>query len=278
MYINYEWYKYFLHVAKYNSFTKAAQELSVSQSAVSQSVNKLENMLGYKLFDRVGKKIILNKKGESLLEYLSKGEVFFENAHRHIKYETIKEQKIIFSGSKSLINAFIIPKLNHIKNTNFEFSGEGFSKDKIKKLEEDKIDFVILEELNAFTGKNIDKIHFATLNYGFIYNKNTYQLKNAKLEEILNEPLIIQNTGSKARRLFDDLIINGAEIKNVITAYYEESVIKAVEENLGVGFAPIEYINSNNLDYAQNHIVKVKIHLAYKKHNEKVALLLNKPL
>ncbi|WP_042351967.1 LysR family transcriptional regulator [Bacillus massiliigorillae] len=44
--------QYVIAVAKHNHFTKAAQEICVSQSTLSQQITKLENELGVKLFDR----------------------------------------------------------------------------------------------------------------------------------------------------------------------------------------------------------------------------------
>ena len=44
--INYDLYKIFYHVALNGSFTKASEKLYVSQSAVTQSVKKLEGELG----------------------------------------------------------------------------------------------------------------------------------------------------------------------------------------------------------------------------------------
>lgn len=55
--------RYFQCVARYESVSKAADELHVSQSALSKSISKLENELGVKLFDRRGKRISINENG-----------------------------------------------------------------------------------------------------------------------------------------------------------------------------------------------------------------------
>lgn len=57
----------FLKVAEYNNFSKAAEELYVSQPALSQSITKLETELGAKLFERKGKRIELNELGAKIL-------------------------------------------------------------------------------------------------------------------------------------------------------------------------------------------------------------------
>ena len=53
-------------VAKAKSFSKAAEELHVTQSAISQSIKNLENKVGVKLFKRSGKKVVLTPEGEKL--------------------------------------------------------------------------------------------------------------------------------------------------------------------------------------------------------------------
>jgi len=45
----------------------AAQEISLSQSATSASLNELEDLLGGKLFNRVGRRLVLNEHGRSML-------------------------------------------------------------------------------------------------------------------------------------------------------------------------------------------------------------------
>ena len=47
--------KYFIAVAEYNSFTEAAEQCYISQSAISQQINALESELGVKLYKRSGK-------------------------------------------------------------------------------------------------------------------------------------------------------------------------------------------------------------------------------
>ena len=58
----------FIVVAQNENLSKAAGMLYVSQSALSKSIAKLEEELGVELFDRRGKKIVLNARGKRFLE------------------------------------------------------------------------------------------------------------------------------------------------------------------------------------------------------------------
>ena len=66
-------YKTFYLVAKYNSFTKAAQKLFISQPAVTQTIKKLEEQLNIQLFKRSSNGMIsLTNEGEVVYYYSEK--------------------------------------------------------------------------------------------------------------------------------------------------------------------------------------------------------------
>ena len=57
--------KYFQAVVRLNSFTQAAEECFVSQSAISQQLQSLEAELGVKLLNRENRRLFLTPAGES---------------------------------------------------------------------------------------------------------------------------------------------------------------------------------------------------------------------
>ncbi len=60
--------RYFQRVAQHENITKASEQLHVSQPALSRSIKSLESELGIDLFDRVGRKIVLNDNGKVFLK------------------------------------------------------------------------------------------------------------------------------------------------------------------------------------------------------------------
>lgn len=60
-------YKAFISVAELGTFSKAAEHLYITQPAVSKRIALLEDQLGSKLFDRIGKRVMLNEAGRALL-------------------------------------------------------------------------------------------------------------------------------------------------------------------------------------------------------------------
>ncbi|MBW7460722.1 LysR family transcriptional regulator, partial [Paenibacillus sepulcri] len=68
--LNMEWYRIFLHTAKVENLTKAAQQLHMTQPSVSYAIKQLEDSLDVKLFDRLSKGVKLTAEGAALLEYV----------------------------------------------------------------------------------------------------------------------------------------------------------------------------------------------------------------
>lgn len=66
--------------ARYCSFTQAANELSLTQSAISRHIRTLENTLGYDLFERNGPKLALTNQGKILAQELEMGFAIIERA------------------------------------------------------------------------------------------------------------------------------------------------------------------------------------------------------
>ena len=76
----------FESVARLLSYTRAAEELHLSQPAVSMQIRQLEDNLGLPLFERVGKKVYITEAGQEMYHYsrgveqqLSEAETVLEN-------------------------------------------------------------------------------------------------------------------------------------------------------------------------------------------------------
>ena len=63
--------EYFLAVAHELNFTKAAESMYVSQTAVTQQIKALEEQLGVSLFERTKKKVVLTPAGKVFLQEAS---------------------------------------------------------------------------------------------------------------------------------------------------------------------------------------------------------------
>lgn len=82
--------KYFASVAAYGSVSRAARDLSISQSAVTEAVKGLEGLLGTKLFERHSRGLELTQKGQQFLRHAKKILSEVSNASR--AFDTVDKQ------------------------------------------------------------------------------------------------------------------------------------------------------------------------------------------
>lgn len=77
--------RYFQIVAEYQHISRAAEELNISQPALSTMISRLENELGVQLFDRQGRSIVLNKNGEFFLQRVNEILLALDDCKRELK-------------------------------------------------------------------------------------------------------------------------------------------------------------------------------------------------
>lgn len=100
--------------ARHLSFTKAANELNLSQSAVSQQIQTLEYAVGVKLFVRMTRKIMLTKKGELFSREVRKSLELLDNAQDNLFPPQDGKQLSIVS-TPSISSQWLIHKLPHFR-------------------------------------------------------------------------------------------------------------------------------------------------------------------
>ncbi len=102
--------RYFEAAARLQSYSKAGQELFVSQAAVSQTLRKLEEELGCTLFVRKGRSMVLTPRGETLYRYLSKGFESIITGLNTIQNEPI-DGILKVSSPPSFASRWLLPRL-----------------------------------------------------------------------------------------------------------------------------------------------------------------------
>jgi DNA-binding transcriptional LysR family regulator len=112
MNINYEYYRIFYYVAKYCSFTKAANVLGSNQPNVTRTMNRLENELNCKLFVRSNRGVALTPEGERLfahveiaLEHIQAGEGELTDS------ASLQYGSVFLGASETALNLFLLEKL-----------------------------------------------------------------------------------------------------------------------------------------------------------------------
>ena len=115
MNISLELYKVFYTVAKHKSFSKAAKELYISQSAVSQAIKNLEQNIGIPLFIRSTKNVSLTVDGDILFGYLSQVFDLIQTAEEKLQTRQDKYNgQVVIASTDTLCKYFLLPKIYEI--------------------------------------------------------------------------------------------------------------------------------------------------------------------
>lgn len=101
----------FYTVAKRLSFTKAAEELFISQPAVTKHIKELEDQFNVALFNRKGNKILLSPAGKILLKHSER----LQEIYRQIEFDLYQfnetQKGTLHIGSSTSITQYILPPL-----------------------------------------------------------------------------------------------------------------------------------------------------------------------
>jgi len=96
--VNLEWYRTFKAVYKTGTLTGAAESLFISQPGVSLHLSSLEAYVGYKLFDRTGRKMIPTERGKVLFNAVSEPIAKLEDVEKNFQRSTEKHTPTISIG------------------------------------------------------------------------------------------------------------------------------------------------------------------------------------
>lgn len=96
--VNLEWYRTFKAVYKSGTLTGAAEVLFISQPGVSLHLSSLENYVGYKLFDRTGRKMVPTERGKVLYNFIIEAMTKLEEAEKNFQRSTEKHTPTISVG------------------------------------------------------------------------------------------------------------------------------------------------------------------------------------
>ena len=98
-------------VAKHCSYVRAAEELHFSQPAVSAQVHQLEETLGVKLFDQIGRKTHLTQAGEELYRYSQKIFSVIEETWETMEALRSPHYGRLSVGADTTVGTYVIPDL-----------------------------------------------------------------------------------------------------------------------------------------------------------------------
>ncbi|MGB3315240.1 MAG: LysR family transcriptional regulator, partial [Albidovulum sp.] len=102
---------FFEAVARHGSFTRAAEELNVSQAAVSKRVKVLEDWLGLPLVHRSGRNIALSRNGKTLATNTSEALDYLNTCLQQIRRATGAD-RLSFAANVAVAQYWLTPRIN----------------------------------------------------------------------------------------------------------------------------------------------------------------------
>ena len=234
----------FRRVAEELSFRKAAEELYLTQPAVSQQIRALEEDLGVQLFDRGGKQITLTAAGSILLNCAERSGELLVQAEREIASLNGLHAGNLALGASTTIAQYVLPRLlsefcrRHPRIHPTVISGN--TERIVDALEQHKIGLGLIEgpaqnrliKTEPFLRDEL--VPIVPIAHSWATRAPV------PLQELYNAPLLMRERGSGSRRVIEmELERHGVRLGSLKIAMEldsTEAIKSAVEAGLGIGF------------------------------------------
>lgn len=229
----------FVNVAKYKSFSKAAEAIYLSQPTVSAHIASLEEELGTTLFDRHGKEVKLTQSGELFLEYAISLTNMRNTAILSLSEVNKRVSGRLTIGSSTTPCRFILPPLikdyhDIYKDVTFDIK-EDSTKRVVDMILSGDADIGIVGELFKDPRLSYEKISDDSLT---IISNDPKLPDTLTFDELLKQEFIMREAGSATRHIFENALnINGySEEKLKILAEVSslEAVLQFVKSGAGI--------------------------------------------
>lgn len=247
----------FQSVARNLSFTKAANELFITQPAISKHIKELESEFGVKLFDRVGNKIHLTKAGDTLLSYAAP----ILSLHQEVKFKLSllsgDLEGNLRIGASTTIAQYVIPPVLakfHERHPDIRLSLLNGNTEYIEKqLLNNEIDLGIVE--GEPTNSDIQYAPFLNDELiVFTSSQNRIITNPVSHEEFIKLPLVLRERGSGTLEIIEKRLklhqISPKQLNVLLFLGSTEAIKSYVKTGSGVGIVSkfaIEQELSNNI-------------------------------
>lgn len=247
MYTNLELYKVFYYVAKNGNITQAANELMVSQPAVSKSIKTLEEELDTQLFNRKNNGVSLTTAGELIYNKIKRSmELIISAEEDLVGLNNMEYGNINIGAGNTIIQKYLMPIIKEFHNMypNIKIKIHTLTTPElIKKAQIGLIDIVFTHFPNTFPN-NFETFKIMDLNDCFVVNKESpYANKIINKKDISNLPLILLPATASNRKSFD-LFCNNNDItiKPLMEIGNDIIIEEAAMSGLGIGLVNKEYV------------------------------------
>ncbi|MBR4671946.1 MAG: LysR family transcriptional regulator [Bacilli bacterium] len=265
---NLELYKVFYYVAKNKNITQAANELMVSQPAVSKSIKVLERDLNTTLFNRNKDGVSLNNAGELLFNKINKAMELIISAEEDIDSLNNMEQGTINIGAgNTIMQRYLMQYIKefHDKYPNINVIVHTVvTEELIKRAQLGLVDIVFTHLPNTVPD-NFETIKLKKLHDILVVNKDSKYLgKTINKKDLKDLPLILLPLRASNRKNFNKFCTQNNIVINPLMEIGNDLIIEECAQNgLGVGLVVKEYVQSK-LDSQELYELKTSFNIEEK--------------
>ena len=233
--------KIFHTVARLLNFTKAAEELHMTQPAVTFQIRQLEEQFNTRLFDRTHNKVTLTDVGKQVYTYSDRILKLYEEMTRNITEMTGDVSGSVTLGASTTIAEYMLPLLiGEFKNKFPEVMinlRESNTEDIVSMVENNDIDLGIVE--GSVNNKNL-VVEECKMDHLVVIMPNDHMLaseKKLRVEDFITYPFICREHGSGTQEVITNYVDkygNGEDLNVCFELSSPEAIKGAVEAGMGL--------------------------------------------
>lgn len=235
--------KVFRAVAHHRSFTRAGEELLLTQPAVTQQIKALENEVGVPLFDRSGRRIELTRAGQTLLEYVERLKKLSDEAMDAVGNIAGSSGGGLALGASQTIGQYVLPALiagflrEHPRVAVTAISGNTDAM--LAALKEHRVQLALIEGPGPSADVHMEPFMQDEMVL-VVPASHEWANQTVAVDELAKASLVMREVGSGSRRVVEQALSEaGLKVKELRTTMEldsTEGLLSAVEAGLGVSF------------------------------------------
>ncbi|GAC1516593.1 MAG: selenium metabolism-associated LysR family transcriptional regulator [Terriglobales bacterium] len=233
----------FRAVANHLSFSRAAEELLLTQPAVTQQIKALEQEFSVPLFQRGGGRISLTQAGNALLPFAEQIKALSEQAFAAVSEAVGQTAGELSVGASQTIAQYLLPTFLAAflqKNPQVRITAQSGNTDQmLTALVSGDVQIALLEGPEQRTDVHIEPFMEDRMVL-VVPSSHEWAGQTITLDELRSQPLLTREFGSGSRRIVEQALIEaGLKTKDLsvrMALDTTEGLLSAVEAGLGVTF------------------------------------------
>ena len=244
MYVDWEYYKIFYYVAKYQNFTKAARVLGNNQPNITHSMNRLESQLNCVLFTRSNRGVTLTPEGEMLYSRIASAAVQIQDAEEELSASaTLEHGSISISATETALNIYLAEKLRtfHTEYPGIRLRISNHSTPQaVQTVKNGEVDFAVIST-PAEVEQSLKMVELRPFYEVLVGGKTFTALASRRLtlKELSCYPLISLSDESMTRSFYRQFFLDhDAVLRPDTEAATTDQMLTLVKSELGLAFVP----------------------------------------